>query len=202
MTTKTLMRTSDLENCSRESTQPVGVGEIGRFISILKRHANQSGDARQRSRKVLVEYINFSPNSQLLINELIMTCIGMKCPERLDIAIDVLSGVGGAIANYAYTYLQTDIQQWSKLYPNEKFKPTDDYWYVLLRSVGKCSGNPDKRFQVLSMCQDEPARGVAESVVEGLADLGTPKAIAVLNGLANNHPDRFIQKLARELLEF
>ncbi len=156
------------ETSTSDFTDP----EIGRFRSILKRHATQTGQQRKRSRSVLVEYITFSPNARLLINELILQCIGMKSPERLDIAIDVLSEVGDAIVSYAYDYLQRDIQQWSKLYPNIKFRPNDDYWYVLLRAVGSCSGSEEKRFQILSACQDERTRGVAESVIEGLAALG------------------------------
>ena len=189
--------TIDYDNNANDFTDP----EIGRFRSILKRHATCSGVERARSRKVLVEYITFSPNSRLLINELILHCISMKSPDRLDVAIDVLSEVGDAIVNYAYDYLQRDIQQWVKLYPRAKFRPNDDYWYVLLRAVGRCDGNEDKRFQILSACQDEPTRGVAESVVEGLADLGTPKALALLRNYADTNRDAFIRRLASESLD-
>ena len=67
--------------------------EVARFSSILKRLERSTNPERVSLRQVLVEYILFSPNSTELISTLILSCLSMKSPDRLDIAIDILSQV-------------------------------------------------------------------------------------------------------------
>jgi hypothetical protein len=96
---------------------------------------------------------------------------------------------------------QTDIAQWSKLYPERKFVPNQDYWYVLLRAVGKCGGDPSRSVSILSVCQDSALRVVAEAVVEGLGDIGNQESLALLRNIQSTHSDEFIRKLAENVLE-
>lgn len=175
--------------------------EVARFKSILNRHAEAKNEERSILRQVLVQYIRFSPNARELINVLIISCVSMRCTERLDIGIDILSQTGSVIANYAYAFLQQDIKQWNKLYPERKYQPNDDFWYVLLRSVGRAKGDPKLALCVISACHDEPSRGIAEAVVEALGDLGTPNAIRLLELIHTTHGDNFIKEFASELLE-
>ena len=174
--------------------------EVARFVSILKRHQEATQEQRSNLRKVLVQYIRFSPNASELINVLILSCVSMKCTERLDIGIDILSQVGHVIADYAYSYLQQDIKQWNKLYPERKYRPDDDFWYILLRSVGRAKCDPKIAINVISACQDERSRGIAEAVVEALGDLGTSSAKNLLELIKSSHPDQFIRELATDVL--
>jgi len=175
--------------------------EVARFKSILKRHVEARNEERSDLRNVLVEYIRFSPNASELINVLILSCVSMRCAERLDIGIDVLSQAGQVIANYAYSYLHQDIKQWNKLYPESKYRPDDDFWYILLRSVGRAKCDPNVAICVISACHDEPSRGIAEGVVEALGDLGTIDAKNLLQLIQSTHPDNFIKELATDVLE-
>ncbi|MEZ6081215.1 MAG: hypothetical protein R3C56_37770 [Pirellulaceae bacterium] len=125
----------------------------------------------------------------------------MNTNESLDIAIDVLSQLGETYQNFAFMYLQTDIAQWSKLYPERKFEPNQDYWYVLLRAVGKCGGDASRSVSILSVCQDRALRVVAEAVVEGLGDIGNTEAMALLRNIKSTHSDEFIRNLAEVVLE-
>ncbi len=184
---------------SESSTSDDARSEVARFSSILTRLEKAANKERKSLRKVLVEYIQFSPNSTELISTLILSCVSMKGPERLDIAIDILSQVEHVIADYALQYLQQDIKQWNKLYPSQKFKPNTDYWYVLLRSVGKSKGDQKLALQIISACQDERSYGVAEAVCEALGDLCTPDARLLLTSMAS-HPDCHIQDIAKDVL--
>jgi hypothetical protein len=175
-------------------------GEISRFASILKRHLKSNGPIRNEQREVLVSYIKFSPNWYLLINELILNCVASDTADRLDTAIDILFQLDGQVQVYTRDYLEKDINQWNKLYPSRKFMPNDDYWYVLLRSLGRCV-NKNESLQILSVCQDENSRGVAEGLVEALGDLGTEEAANLLRNISQTSEDSFIKELAAEILE-
>ncbi len=181
----------------------IAQSELARFESILKRHVLAQSVERAKLRQVLVQYVKFSPNASDLINSLILSCISMKCPERLDIAIDILSQLDHVIVSYANNYLDRDMKQWKKLYPYEdkKFRPNDDFWFVLLRSVGKSKAKSLLALRVISACQDETSRGVAEAVVEALGDLGTSEARSILAATQQSHPDPFVKELAAEILE-
>lgn len=173
--------------------------EVARFSSILKRLERSTNPERVSLRQVLVEYILFSPNSTELISTLILSCLSMKSPDRLDIAIDILSQVKHVIADYAFQYLQQDIKQWNKLYPQRKFQPNSDYWYVLLRSVGKAKSDPKTALQIIIACQDEPSHEVAEAVCEALGDLRSADAISLLRSLSES-PNSFVQAIAKDVL--
>ena len=181
-------------------TKPQSSGEVSRFVSILKRHLKSNGPIRREQREVLVSYIKFSPNWYQLINELVLNCVASDTADRLDTAIDILSQLGNHVQIYTRSYLEKDINQWNKLYPARKFMPNDDYWYVLLRTLGRCD-NKSESLQILSVCQDEESRGVAEGLVEALGDLGTPEAKNLLRNISETSEDKFISELATEILD-
>lgn len=182
-------------------TNTPGEGEISRFRTLVRRHINSPAKDRSHLRDVLVEYIRFSEYSDTLIDSLIMACIAMRSADRSEIAIDVLAKVGPKIQDYTWQYLQHDIQQFNRMHPNVEFRPNDDYWHILLRATARCGHREKLSCQILSGCQDAKSRGVAESVVEALADLGTDEAKAVLRHMNSTHHDQFIRDLAAEVLE-
>lgn len=190
-----------LRRTRSSTTTACDESEINRFIAILRRHVEARGELRHALRAVLIQYLKFSPHSRRLINDLIETCISLNVVERLEVAIDILSSLGSTFQEFVSEYLQNDIRQFSRLFPNRTFRPNDDYWYVMLRALGRCQGRKDRSLAIISVCQDEPSRGVAEGVVEALGDLGTSEAIAVLQNMATTHQDQFIRSLATDILQ-
>ena len=182
------------------SPAPVSNAELSRFSSVLKRLARAQGEQRRHFRKVLISYLSYSTNANDLIDTLIQDCLVLKSSESFDIAIDVLSQLGEQLQNYAFRYIQQDMMQFNRLYPERKYVPNEDYWYVLLRSIGKCDGPTEHSLSILSVCQDDAPRAVSEAVVEGLADLDTTASKSLLASIGSSHKDSFIKALASDLL--
>ena len=174
--------------------------EAFRFRSILSRLLTAKGDDRKKLRKTLFEYLRFSPRSDDLINTLITDCVESKAQSRLDCAIDVLNQLGPRILRYAQEFLFNDIKCWDKRYPNRAYEPNDEYWYVLLRSVGQSHSVPFDKVQVIRMCRTAESRHIVEAVLESLGDIGTTDAIIEIKKLIK-HEDPFISSLAAEILE-
>jgi hypothetical protein len=192
---------ADIEENGREELNGTcSEDEVSRFLFIVRKYATAAPERRRALREVIVDFLKFSPNRQKLITEFILTCIALKQVDRLEIAIDVLSELGERIQDYTNTYLMNDIQQWHKVFPRQAFKPNDDYWYVLLRSIGRCESRREFSCALISVCQDEQSRGVAEAVVEALGDLGTASAKAILRAISSGHSDMFIRDLANETI--
>lgn len=174
--------------------------EAFRFRSILARLFNAKGETRENLRKTLLEYLRFSPRSDDLINTLISECVESKVEGRFEIAIDVLSQLGSQILRYAQEFLFNDIKCWDTRYPNRAYEPNDEYWYVLLRSVGQSHAVPFDKVQFIKMCRTAESRQIVEAVLESLGDIGTTDAVIEINKLIN-HEDPFISSLAKEILE-
>lgn len=172
-----------------------------RFLTIVEGLETQSLQKKLAIQKVVLEYLKLSPNSDGLINDFILTCLSMKSPNRLELAIDILSETKGQIVDFAGRYLDQDIARWTKLNPEKKFQPNDDYWYVLLRSIGKCGAKQEAAFRIISGCQDELTVGIGEAVVEALGDLNTPHARKLLVHISRSENSQFIRKMARDVLE-
>lgn len=175
--------------------------EKARFRTILTRLFSEQGEKRVALRKVVVEYLMFSPISDSLISELITNSIKHSRPDRLDVPIDVLGQLGDVIYDYAYQFLVDDIKSWSHLHGDRAYEPNDDYWYILLRSVARSSVETQKRIRYANMCAGATSRGVLEGVVEALGDIDTEDAYAMLKSQFFTHDDAFIADLAREVYE-
>jgi len=182
------------------STDSSLMGERTRFQSILARHLGACGDERKKFRAVLVEYLQYSPQSRTLINDLIMDCVSLKKPDRSDVAIDVLSQLDRAIYDYAYDFFVQDVSNWSHMSMGRAYEPNDDYWYILLRSVAQ-SGVPDEiKLELVRGCRTAASRGVLEGVVEALGDIDSHASRACLLEFTT-YSDPFIADLAKDILE-
>lgn len=173
--------------------------ERSRFLSILRRHLDAKGVERTKLRDVLKAYLRFSPKADQLINDLISACVEMKVPGRLDVAIDVLSLLGGQILRYAREFLVNDIRNWNHLYPTRAYEPNDDYWYILLRAVAQANIPADERIKFVCLCRTAGNRHIVEAVLEALNDIGTDRAYAEIATFLG-HPEPFIAELASELV--
>jgi len=196
------MLTLDAANQTTSELEPADLrasGENVRLKSILTRHVDAKGQERSELRNVLVEYLQYSPQSTALTHELIEHCIEIPLPSRLDVAIDILSQLQRSIYGYARQFLINDIKNWTHLYPDRAHKPNDDYWYILLRSVAQADIDDKLKLQFISMCSGATSRGVLEGVIEALADVGTPEAKRRLEVLCD-HTDPFLSDLAADAL--
>lgn len=176
-------------------------GEKVRFRAILARLFAARGADRNDLRNVVIEYLSFSPISDSLITELIVSSIKHNGPDRLDVPIDILEHLGEAIYDYAYQFLVDDIKSWNHLHSGRAYEPDDDYWYILLRSVARSKIAAQKRIRYANMCAGASSRGVLEGVVEALGDIETTDALAMLKSQFFDHDDMFIRDLAREVYE-
>jgi hypothetical protein len=133
------------------------------------------------------------------IDELLDTCSSPPTVDRLDIAIDVLSGTGDLAIRYAWDYLIRDVQQWNP-YSSRAYEPNDDHWYILLRAVSRCAVPEDARLRMICACKNAARRGIVEAVVEALGDLASEGSREILRTFVNSHTDPFIRNLAAEVL--
>ncbi len=177
------------------------VNEKARFKSILKSLFDTKGHQRAELRRVIVDYLKFSPIADQLISELITSAIKRKSDDRLDVPIDILQQLGSRIYDYAYQFLVDDIKSWNHLHSDRAYEPDDDYWYILLRSVARSDVEAMKRIGYVNMCAGATSRGVLEGVVEALGDIESPEAMSFLECEFFNHEDVFIKELAREVHE-
>lgn len=133
------------------------------------------------------------------IDELLSFCTTQGGPDGLDLAIDVLSKTKRVVVEYAWEYLCRDIAKWTPE-SDRAYNPNDDYWYILLRAVGRTNVDARARFDLIKCCASAESRGIREGVVEGLGDLGTPKAKELLKTFAEHDSDEYIRKIAGETL--
>jgi hypothetical protein len=98
-------------------------------------------------------------------------------------AIDVLSDLGDVVKDLADTSIRESP-------PNGT---NDDYWYVLIRGLGK-TGNGD----ILRQFARSPYRSLREAVAEAFRDL---KDESSLSQIASEDSSQFIREIAQELLD-
>jgi hypothetical protein len=152
--------------------------EVARFQKI-------AGHARDAARSAIVRKIvrSNSPDEEIEIT--LQTFIASAVPGRLDDAVDILCQVGPMLAQFA---TETTSRALS-------VAPDKDYWYVLIRALGK-SGLPSARILIDSLWKRSPEAGV-----EAFADLGGPESLQRLRTVAHTDPSEFIRQLAAEILE-
>ncbi len=162
---------------------------------LLKCHGSQKAALRKK----VAEYLAKAENSARCVDELLLICSTEGGPDGLDAAIDILAMTGELVLEYAWDYLKHDIVNWSPD-ANRAYKPNDDYWYVLLRAVGRTAAEEKDRYRFIACCGNASARGIRESVIEGLRDLGTSTARARLQTFANNDSNEHVRQAAKDAL--
>lgn len=173
--------------------------DIDRFRTIVKRYLAAHGLERQKLKHSLLKWLRFDPNSDRLIHDLITLSVDSKFEGRFDAPIDVLNQLGSQIVHYAQEYVINDIRQWNLRFPGRAYEPNDEYWYVLLRSVGQAAAVPSEKLSVVKLCRTASSRGIAEAVIEALGDIGTTEAFAEVRKF-ETHEDPFIAFLAHEMM--
>lgn len=66
--------------------------------------------------------------------------------------------------------------------------------------MGRTAADVKDRYRFINCCRHAESRGIREGVVEGLRDLGSPAARAMIEQIAGNDADRYIREIAAEAL--
>lgn len=178
---------------SRTSVGAIFLRQLIRIL--LKSPASQKASWRHR----IADYLAKAGTPNLCIDELLLVSTTEGGPDGLDSAIDILAKTGDLVLDYAWVYLQQDVSNWS---PDAEraYNPNDDYWYILLRAVGRTDADPNDRFRFINSCTKAEGRGIREGAVEALRDLGTPAAKKSLREMATHDSDQYIRQTADEAL--
>lgn len=155
---------------------------------------------RAQLRQRIVTILRRARDADRCIDELLRVCASEGGPDGLDAAIDVLAKVGPLVFDYAWAYLKQDVRNWEPS-SDRAYQPNDDYWYILLRAVGRANVPEKERYRFIASCANAASRGIREGVVEGLRDLGTNAAKERIRRFAREDEDAFIRKLANEALD-
>lgn len=189
-----------------DSTARVFMGSQRASVAVtLIRHLartmfSQKLNQRVATRQQIIRLITKARDPGRCIDKFLQLCSTEGGPDGLDAAIDVLSKTGPLIMAHAWDYLQRDLKSWGPT-SERPYQPNDDYWYALLRSVGRTDVSEKERFRFISCCSLANARGIREGVVEALRDLGTPGAKERLRRYASEDGDLFIRQIAQEALD-
>lgn len=158
------------------------------------------GSQKAPFRALLVTWLSKVRDAEECIDELLHLCASQGGPDGLDTAVDVLAKTKGLILEYAWAYLQRDLRNW-RADSERAYKPSDDYWYVLLRAVGRTQADPKERYRFIACCATAASRGMREAVVLALRDLGTPAAQGRIRKFAAEDADPYVRQVAQEALE-
>lgn len=174
--------------------------EAFRFKVIAKDYLKAQGENRALLFKELTKYIRYSPNAYNLIDELVLCCTSADTiPDRLESAVDVLHQFGAKICDYTWQYLIRDIRNYRATYGERAYKPNDDYWHVLLKSVAGSSVDPNKKVKIIGACKEAASRSMKEIVIESLDEVDHENARMLIRRFTDDE-DSFIRSLANEVL--
>jgi len=151
-------------------------------------------------REAIVVYLSSVRDAEECIDALLHLCATEGGPDGLDLAIDILAKTKGLILAYAWAYLLRDSRNW-KAESERAYKPSDDYWYVLLRAVARTQADHKERYRFIACCANAESRGMREAVVEALRDLGTTAAKDRIRKFAEEDSDPYVRQVAKEALE-
>ncbi len=155
---------------------------------------------RASHRKRIIDLLSKAREPKRAIDELLQVCTTEGGPDGLDAAIDVLASTRSLILTYAWERLQRDVSMWGPA-SERAYHPNDDYWYVLLRAVGRADVPQKERFRFICCFTSAESRGIREGVIEGLRDLGNQTAKERIRRFTVEDKDSFIQRIAREALD-
>ena len=179
------------------SQNSIGVVLFRRTVrSLLACPGAAKASWKQRIVESLTDARNPAPDR--LIDDLLILCSTEGGPDGLDMAIDILAKTKQLVLDYAWDYLGRDRASWMPD-SEDACQRSDDYWYVLLRAVGRADVDKKDRLRLITLCAGDESRGIREAVVEALLDLGTAEAKKALRKLKTDS-DPFLSNLAKHAL--
>jgi hypothetical protein len=180
--------------------------EIAVLKALMQNYEACNSRNAVRVREYVREWVLLSDNPFSLITEIIQNSLELECPEKYDIGIDILSTLEPFIQMYGEAYLaitaprglgNVSIQKHNLI----AYRPNPEYWYVLLRALGRCTACKGRSLRIISACQDCEIQVIAEAVVEALGDLDIPEAKKTIQHIIGTSSNEFIKKLANQILQ-
>lgn len=156
-----------------------------RFEHELARFQRAVGSERDASRSAIVRNILAADYPDEYVETILQTLILSSCPGRLDDAVDILSETPRVLPQFVSEVLSQP----------RAAEPDEDYWYVLIRALGK-SSLPSSRMFIGLLWPKSPEAGV-----EALGDLGDAESLRRLRAVASTDASDFIRQMAAEILE-
>lgn len=182
------------------SNSTASSSEASRFRIVVKNYLRSPFSQRPELFEQVSKYIRFSPNYDELINEFVLICTGTEeVPDCIEAAVDVLRQFP-AICEYTWQFLIRDVQNYNSTYSERAYKPNDDYWHVLLKSVAGAEVEVSRRIQIIGACRFAASRSMKEIVIESLDEVDDETARELIAEFTSDE-DQFIADLANEILE-
>lgn len=147
---------------------------------------------RTQLRRNIVRMLLDDPNSFTLTKTVLEALVQSNKPGRLDDAVDILSQTQPDLYLLASSMLMRSSDK-----PQSR---RDDYFYVIIRSLGRTGGTPRAKDFAL-WASSFPMLAAREAVVQALGELEYPWSRELLQKMATNDPSDFIRDLARETIE-
>lgn len=175
-------------------------------VVLLRRLGRQllksPGAERAWYRSVVVRALRKVPNYGECVDELLHLCATEGRTFGLDTAIDILSETGALLLDYGRLCLKKDLLDLGVGDDTDRaYKPSDDYWYVLLRAVGRTSADVKERYRFIASCADAVSPGIREAVVLALQDLGTPAAAERIRRFMTEDDSPAVRTVAQQAIE-
>jgi hypothetical protein len=155
------------------------------FGQQVARFQRAVGAERMALRAVIVRSIvSAEPSADEQIEIVLQVPLESARPGRLDDAVDILAETGPVLERFVGGTLAR----------SDGADRDEDYWYVLIRALGK-SKSEMVRSHFESLWNQSP-----EAVVEALGDLGDAESLRRLQEIAGGDAPEFIRRLASETL--
>ncbi len=177
----------DERNSDLSSTVTSGIMEFQGFVSRYHR-AKACAKRRERNRIVSLIQTHYRPieRAEAMARYLARS----SRPDALDDGIDVLARLSW----------RTEQLVWDRYREGEIPGHEEDYWYILIRGLGKCQPSDLGKMLIRQLTRSDRL-AVREAAVEALADVGGSEAADRLVEIARTDPSPFIRGLARDRLE-
>jgi hypothetical protein len=156
-----------------------------RFAREVASFQRSVGTQRDAARGTIVRRILTADDPDEYVGTVLQTLLSSRRPGRLDDAIDILSATGPVVATFICEMLSQP----------QVTEVDEDYWYVLIRALGR-SQIPAARMFIDLLWQKSP-----EAAVEALGDLGNAESIARLRTIAGSDGSDRIRQLAADIIE-
>jgi len=163
-------------------TEPLAVV---RFEHQVARFQRATGRERDAARAAIINKLLATDDPDAFLNTVIQTLTLSKRPGRLDDAVDILSKCGHLLPQFICEMLSQ----------NQILPVDEDYWYVLIRSVGKSNLPAARMFVDLLWTKSR------EAAVEALGDIGDDESLKRLHDIAAGDPSARIRQLAAQAIE-
>jgi hypothetical protein len=155
------------------------------FEHDVERFQRAVGRQRDAARSAIVKKLLAADDPDEHIQTAVRTLVSSARPGRLDDAVDILSECRRLLPQFVCEVLSQP----------QTTEIDEDYWYALIRGMGK-STLPSARMFVELLWSKSP-----EAAVEALGDIGDDESLNRLRAVAAGDRSDFVCQLAAEILE-